>query len=99
MVYEIADIEVAPESAADFESAVADAAQHFRKADGCQSFRLERSVDQPGKYRLVVGWDSVEAHMVDFRASDGFEKWRALAGPFFLRPPVVDHVEVALRSF
>jgi hypothetical protein len=48
---------------------------------------------------LVVGWDSVAAHMVDFRASEGFGAWRTLAGPFFKSTPDVYHVETALDGF
>lgn len=35
------------------------------------------------RYHLRVGWESVEAHMVGFRESDGLQAWRALASPFF----------------
>jgi quinol monooxygenase YgiN len=99
MVREIATIEINPGDAAPFEAAVAKAAEHFRAAPGCRSFHLERSGDRPGAYLLVVGWDSVAAHMTDFRTSSGFEAWRALAGPFFKQPPAVDHVETAFDGF
>jgi quinol monooxygenase YgiN len=48
-------------------------------------------VENPERYHLVVGWESVEAHMVDFRESEGFQAWRALAGPFFVGTPSVEH--------
>jgi len=99
MISEIARIGIDPLEASAFEAAVVQAARHFRSAPGCRSFRLERSVDRPGEYMLVVGWDSVEAHMVDFRQSPAFQQWRALAGPFFNRAPEVDHVETAVESF
>lgn len=99
MITEIARIEIDPADAAAFEAAVAEAMPHFRAARGCRHFRLDRSVDRPGHYQLVVDWDSVDAHMVDFRATDGFAAWRALAGPFFRTPPQVDHVERAVAGF
>lgn len=99
MISELARIEIDPQDATAFEAAVASAAPHFRAAPGCHSFRLDRSVDHPGHYLLVVGWESVEAHMVDFRASPEFQAWRALAGPFFKAPPQVDHVETAVGGF
>lgn len=99
MIRELARIEIDPADASAFEAAVAEAAQHFRAAAGCRSFRLDRSVDRPGHYLLVVGWDSVDAHMVDFRGSPGFQAWRALAGPFFKQPPEVDHVETTIEGF
>lgn len=99
MISEIAQIQIDPAEAEAFEGAVAKAEPHFRAAKGCRSFRLDRAVDRPGFYMLVVGWESVEAHMVDFRNSEGFQHWRALAGPFFRQPPDVFHVETALAGF
>ncbi|MBA4089219.1 putative quinol monooxygenase [Sphingomonas sp. VDB2] len=99
MIREVARIEIDPADAERFEAAVALATPHFRAADGCRSFRLDRSVDRPGHYRLVVGWDTVAAHVDGFRNSPGYQAWRALVGPFFITPPDVDHVETAVNGF
>ena len=99
MIKEIARIEIDPTKAAAFEAAVAQAEPLFRAAAGCHSFTLERAVDRPGHYLLVVGWDSVDAHIVDSRGSYDFQAWRALAGPFFIAPPDVFHVETAVDGF
>ena len=40
---------------------------------------------------LLVEWDSVEAHLTNFRATDRFSRWRALIGPCFAGPPQVEH--------
>lgn len=93
MVYEIATITIDPARAAAFEAAVAAARPYFEAARGFVSFAMQHSVEHPERYLLVVEWESVEAHMVDFRASPGFQEWRALAGPFFVSPPSVEHVE------
>lgn len=99
MITEIARITIDPARAAEFEAAVAAAAPHFRSAEGCHGMRLERVVEDPAQYRLAVDWDSVEAHMVTFRESPGFARWRELAGPFFVAPPQVEHWEQAGRHF
>jgi len=54
---------------------------------------LQRVVEQPGHYRLIVGWDSIDDHMVHFRASDAYGEWRALVGHFFSRSPEVYHLD------
>ena len=99
MIHEIAEITVLPGHEADFEAAVAEAARHFQVARGCRSLTLNRSVEAPLTYRLVVGWDTVEDHMVHFRESEAFQAWRALAGPHFAGPPRVEHVETVLEAF
>ncbi|MEE4452999.1 antibiotic biosynthesis monooxygenase family protein [Novosphingobium resinovorum] len=92
MIREIAAITIDPARAAEFEAAVAAARPHFEAARGFVSFALERSIERPECYRLVVGWESVEAHMVDFRGSGGFQAWRDLASPFFVGPVAVEHL-------
>lgn len=96
MIHEIASLTIDPARAAEFEAAVAEARPHFEAARGFVSFGFQRVIEVPGAYRLVVGWETVEAHMVDFRESAGFQAWRALAGPFFIAPPAVVHVEAVI---
>lgn len=99
MIYEIAQIEIKPGAGAAFEAAVAQAASHFRSAKGCLSLALERGVEHPSTYRLIVGWETVEDHMVTFRESDNFQVWRSLASPHFASPPQVVHVSRVLSAF
>ncbi|MGO4855317.1 putative quinol monooxygenase [Phaeovulum sp. W22_SRMD_FR3] len=82
---------MAPEKADAFEQAVNEARPLFLATPDCTSFRLDRVIEEPGTYLLVVGWTSVEAHMLTFRASEGFQRWRELAGPFLSEPPEVVH--------
>jgi len=56
-------------------------------------------VETPTKYRLVVGWETVDDHMVHFRGSPEFQEWRRLAGGHFQRPPIVDHTRRVLEGF
>lgn len=91
MVTEIAYITIDPARAAQFEAAVAEAAPLFQAGEGCHAMRLERVVEDGAQYRLSVDWESVDHHMVTFRESDAFQRWRALAGPFFVEPPRVEH--------
>jgi len=93
MIREIATITIDPSHAAEFEAAVAKARPHFEAANGFVSFTLDKSIENAGRYLLFVGWESVEAHMVDFRESTGFQAWRDLVAHFFVTPPAVEHVE------
>jgi len=98
MITEIADITIDPARAAAFEAAVARASPYLRSAEGCHGMALTRMIEDPSRYRLLVQWDSVEHHMVTFRHSPGFREWRALAGPFFVGTPVVEH-SVTIGTF
>ena len=92
MIPEIATIEIDAARGADFEAAVMRAKPLFDSAPGCLDMALHRSIEAPGRYRLIVGWATLDAHTVDFRGSAAFQEWRALAGPFFVSPPAVEHL-------
>lgn len=93
MITEFATLMIAPERAQAFEQAVSEARVHFLSDPACRSFRLDRVVETPGAYLLIVCWASVAAHMDDFRQTEAFQRWRDLAGPFFVDPPQVIHGE------
>lgn len=96
MIIEYASIAVKEGSEAAFEAAVARAVDVFRRARGCTGLELQRCVEEPGLYQVVIGWQTLENHTVDFRGSDLFAEWRALVGPHFARPPEVKHFSVAM---
>lgn len=97
MITEIAQIEIKPGSEKDFEVAVGQAAQLFKRAKGWKSFELHRSIEKPSRYRLHITWDTLENHMVDFRESSDFQEWRGLVGPHFASPPEVEHTNTVLK--
>ncbi len=99
MIFEIAEIEVKPGAEAAFEAAVAQAVPLFRRAQGCKGMELQRGIEKPSKYRLVVKWETLEDHMVHFRGSGDFQEWRRLVGPHFVSGPVVEHTSVAVSGF
>lgn len=99
MIFEIAHIQIKPATHDAFEAAVTKAVPLFQRARGCESMRLERSIENGDAYRLVVGWATLEDHTVHFRGSDDFQAWRALVGEFFAAPPQVEHMYTVVTGF
>jgi heme-degrading monooxygenase HmoA len=99
MIFEIAEIEVKAGEEAAFEAAVAKAVPIFQRSRGCLGMELQRSIETPSKYRLVVRWDTLEDHTVHFRGSEDFQEWRKLVGPHFASPPVVGHTSTVFAGF
>lgn len=97
MILEIAQIEVKEGLAQEFEAAVKKAEPIFKRAKGCRGVALERSIEKPHRYRLLVRWDSVENHVVDFQKSPDFLEWRKLVGGCFASMPAVEHTTRALE--
>lgn len=88
---EVALIDVKTGQEREFEQAYGKARFVISQAEGYVSHTLQRCLETPNRYLLLVQWTHVEAHTVDFRQSGLFAEWRALIGPFFEKPPFVEH--------
>lgn len=99
MIVEIVTIQIKPHTHADFEAAIAQAVPLFQRARGCRSLRLERSIENPDSYKLVIGWETLEDHTVHFAASAELQEFRRLAGGFVAAPTHMEHMEQVLVGF
>jgi len=91
MVLEVALFEVRPGEEEAFAAAYRRACGEVGTTPGCRSVRLTRGVESPSRFVLLVEWDSVDAHLRNFRATDRFVRWRQAVGPYFAAPPTVEH--------
>ncbi len=101
MVLEHAMITIRPGTGDGFEAALGQARSVIAASPGFVSLSLDRGVEHPEQYLLLVQWETLGDHVDGFRRSDAFRQWRELIGPFFESPPEVEHFEavyVADRS-
>ena len=99
MIFEIADIRIRPGEQAAFDEAITRGLQTvISKATGCKGYKVNKGIESPERYVLQIFWTSVEAHNVGFRESPAFAEWRAIVGPFFASPPVVEHFDLVTKS-
>lgn len=100
-VLEVALLDVRPEEGDAYEAAFREAQQYIAASPGYLRHELRRRTEAPGRYILLVWWDSVESHTEGFRKSDRYEHWRALLHPYYHPFPTVEHfvgVEGAAHS-
>ncbi|MBC7435783.1 MAG: antibiotic biosynthesis monooxygenase [Bdellovibrionales bacterium] len=99
MILELADIRIKPGQQAAFEEAIqlglTTVAVHAR---GFKGFSVNKSIESPERFVLQIYWDTLEDHTVGFRESPLFAQWRAIVGPFFAAPPVVEHFNLVAKS-
>ena len=99
MILEVAEIHIVPGKQAEFEAAVERGiASVFRRDSGARRIVLQRGLEDPARYLLLIEWDRLEDHTVGFRQSPLFGEWRALVGPFFAEAPRAQHFEQAVVS-
>ena len=99
MILEIAQIDIKAGMEAAFEDGIRRAAGIFRVAEGCRSFAVRRSIEKPQRYRLLIAWETLEAHTRDFTGSQAWQEYRAIVSPCFEGPPSVEHTELVLQAF
>ncbi len=95
MILEHVVLDVAPEQSAVFLEAFRQASPIIAATDGYIRHQLNNCVETPGRFLLLVEWENLDAHMVNFRQSAAFEQWRAALHHFYVNKPVVEHFELA----
>ena len=95
MILEHADITIAPGQNAAFEEAIQRGIDTvISKSPGFVDASVHKGIESPERYLLTIHWQTLENHTVDFRGGPLFPAWRAIVGPFFAKPPVVEHFEL-----
>ena len=99
MILELADIRIPPGQNAAFEEAIQRGLDTVvSQARGFKGAKVNRGIESPERYILQIFWDTLEDHTVAFRQGPLFAQWRAIVGPFFAAPPVVEHFELVSKS-
>lgn len=99
MILELADIRIQPGQNAAFEAAIQRGLRDvISKAKGFEGFKVNKGIESTERYILQIFWATLEDHTVGFRQSDAFAQWRAIVGPFFATPPVVEHFDLVAKS-
>ena len=98
MIVELAMLTIRPGGETQFEAVFPKAARVLAASRGHLAHELRRSVETPNRYALRIEWATLEDHTVGFRGGPAFAEWRALIGPFFESPPVVEHFRVLARE-
>jgi heme-degrading monooxygenase HmoA len=97
MILELADFTIPAGKNAEFEEAIRRGiATVISQAKGFVDAQVHRGVESTERYVLTIHWQTLENHTVDFRGGPLFPAWREIVGPFFAKPPVVEHFELAV---
>lgn len=93
MILEVAMLHVRPGQTAEFETAFARAQSIIAAMPGYIEHELQRCLEVPDKYVLLVRWRSLADHEQGFRGSPEYQEWKRLLHHFYDPFPVVEHFE------
>ena len=97
MILEVAVLDVKKGLESDFELAFTQAREIIASMPGYISHDLKNCIEKPGRYLLLVNWETLEDHTVGFRGSDEYQVWRALLHHFYDPFPTVEHYRTVNR--
>ena len=98
MILELAILNVRARLEREFEAAFAQASRIIASMPGCIEHQLQRCIETPNQYALLVRWTSLEAHTVEFRGSAGYQRWKRLLHHFYDPFPSVQHYELVAQN-
>jgi len=98
MILEVATLNVIAGRELEFETAFRKASDIIASMGGYVSHQLQRCIEHPNRYVLLVNWDSLEDHTEGFRGSIQYDEWRALLHHFYEPFPTVEHYSLVMEN-
>jgi heme-degrading monooxygenase HmoA len=98
MVLELALLDVIPSKEAEFEQAFSEAKSIIASMPGFIALELQKCVEQPNRYVLLVRWATLEDHTIGFRQSPEYRRWKALLHHFYDPFPQVEHYQAIAEA-
>lgn len=93
MILEVAVLNVKPGESARFEAAFLEAQCIITSMKGYISHELQRCIEIPDQYLLLVRWRALQDHTKGFRKSQSYLRWKELLHAFYSPFPTVEHYE------
>ncbi|MEF1291570.1 antibiotic biosynthesis monooxygenase family protein [Vibrio sp. M260118] len=93
MILEVAILDVKPSLEEEFEQNFAQAQAIISSMQGYVSHQLQRCIEKPNRYILLVNWQTLEDHEQGFRQSAEYQEWKALLHHFYDPFPTVEHYQ------
>ena len=93
MILEVAVLNVRAGQSQAFELAFSQAQRIIASMPGYLSHELQRCVETPNRYILLVKWRTLEDHTIGFRQSDQYQEWKQLLHHYYDPFPTVEHYE------
>ena len=98
MILEAAILNVKESLGEDFENAFTQASPLISAIPGYINHELQKCIEVPNRYLLLVRWQKLEDHTIGFRQSPEYQEWKQLLHHFYEPFPKVEHFEKILST-
>ncbi|MGC9492304.1 antibiotic biosynthesis monooxygenase family protein [Vibrio genomosp. F10] len=98
MITEVAVLDVKPLLVEEFQQAFKKAQAIISAMDGYIDHQLQRCIEDPNRFILIVNWHTLQAHTEGFRESEQYQEWKASLHHFYDPFPTVEHYEPVFSS-
>lgn len=98
MILEVAILDVKPGQGPEFETVFEKAQKIISSMNGYDSHQLQKCIENPNRYILLVNWQTLEDHTKGFRESDEYQEWRAMLHHYYDPFPIVEHYEKVFEN-
>lgn len=98
MVLEVAVLDVIPGEEERFQADFGRAQSIISSMHGYREHELQRCIENPSRYILLVRWDRLEDHTEGFRGSPRYQEWKELLHHYYEPFPEVNHYEAVYPS-
>ena len=98
MILEKATLYVKEEEREKFEKDFVKASDYISSIEGYHGHSLHSCVEIVNKYLLLVSWNDIESHEINFRTSEEYQRWKKLLHHYYDPFPVVEHYKVVFEN-
>jgi len=93
MILEVAVLTVKPKLTVEFLAAFKKAQLIIQAIPGYITHELQKCIEVPNQFLLLVKWGKLEDHTIGFRQSAKYQNWKQLLHHFYDPFPTVEHYE------
>lgn len=97
MILEVAILNVKIGQEKKFEADFQRAGNYISSIKGYIGHTLRKCIEQENKYLLMVDWETIEDHNINFRTSPQYLKWKKLLHHYYDPFPTVEHYETVIE--
>jgi len=91
MILEVAILSIKQGLSDQFEQSFREASAIISSMNGYIEHQLQKCVESPDRYILLVKWQSIDDHEIGFRQSDQYQQWKSMLHHYYDPFPVVEH--------